>query len=85
MSRIIKTEKEQEFLNILGKRVKLKRIEKELSQEKLAARADLSYRFISLLERGKQTPTIISLQRTALALDTTLSELLKEVENILQT
>lgn len=51
-----------------------------LSQEALAAQANLHCNYVGLLERGQRMPSILVVQRLAAALDTTMSELLAEVE-----
>jgi transcriptional regulator with XRE-family HTH domain len=51
-----------------------------LSQDALAAKANLHRNYIGLLERGQRIPSILVVQRLAAALDTTMSELLAEVE-----
>jgi transcriptional regulator with XRE-family HTH domain len=51
-----------------------------LSQEALAAQANLHRNYVGLLERGQRMPSILVVQRLAAALDTTMSELLAEVE-----
>jgi transcriptional regulator with XRE-family HTH domain len=51
-----------------------------LSQEALAAQANLHRNYVGLLERGQRMPSILVVQQLAAALDTTMSELLAEVE-----
>jgi len=51
-----------------------------VSQEELAASADLHRNYVGLLERGKQVPTILVVEKLATALGTTMSSLLREVE-----
>ena len=51
-----------------------------VSQEVLAARAELHRNYVGLLERGKRIPSIIIVEKLAAALETTMSGLLKEVE-----
>lgn len=51
-----------------------------LSQEALAAQANLHRNYVGLLERGQRMPSILVVQQLASALGTTLSELLAEVE-----
>ncbi len=52
----------------------------ELSQEALAAQANLHRNYVGLLERGQRMPSILVVQQLASALGTTMSELLAEVE-----
>ena len=51
-----------------------------VSQEALAAKAALHRNYVGLLERGKQVPTILVVEKLAAALETTMSSLMREVE-----
>ena len=51
-----------------------------MSQEALAAKADLHRNYIGPLERGKQIPSILVVEKLAAALGTTTSPLMREVE-----
>ncbi len=51
-----------------------------LSQEALAAQANLHRNYVGLLERGQRMPSILVVQQLASALGITMSELLAEVE-----
>ncbi len=51
-----------------------------LSQEALAAQANLHRNYVGLLERGQRMPSILVVQQLASALGTTMSKLLAEVE-----
>jgi transcriptional regulator with XRE-family HTH domain len=64
------------LLQHLGSCIREKRIQKNLSQEELAARASLHRTYIGAIERGERNPTILALQRISNALDMTLVELL---------
>ncbi|WPE16078.1 helix-turn-helix transcriptional regulator [Candidatus Thioglobus autotrophicus] len=64
------------FSNVL----KQERLATGLSQEKFAEKVGLSMHSISLLETGKQQPTLPTLNRIAKALDIKTSELLKLIE-----
>ncbi len=52
----------------------------KVSQEDLAAKADLHRNYVGLLERGKQIPSILVVEELATALGTTISSLMQEVE-----
>ena len=52
----------------------------KVSQEDLAAKADLHRNYVGLLERGKQIPSILVVEKLAKALDTTMASLMREVE-----
>jgi transcriptional regulator with XRE-family HTH domain len=58
---------------------------KGLSQERLAEAAGLDRSFISLIERGIQTPNVVVLFKVSEVLGVSASALIGEVERILQT
>jgi len=61
--------------------LKQKRLALGLSQEKFAEKVGLSMRSVSLLETGKQQPTLSTLNNIARALNIKPSELLRLIEN----
>lgn len=65
-----------------GSVVRAARVQRELSQEALAARSRLHRTFISQLERGVKSPSLASMQRIATALDVPLDELVAEALRI---
>jgi transcriptional regulator with XRE-family HTH domain len=58
-----------------ARRLKTLRIEKQMTQEELAKKTDLSTSFISSLERGIDAPSFESLERIAQALNVPVKEL----------
>jgi transcriptional regulator with XRE-family HTH domain len=60
----------------LGARLREWRRLRRLTQEALAERAGLSYKFIGEIERGRGNPTIDTLARLAEALDIDVTDLL---------
>ena len=52
-----------------------------LSQEELGFEAELDRTYISGIERGVRNPTLSTMIRLAKALDTRLSELMREAED----
>ena len=64
------------FATVLRRR----RLAQDLSQEALARRADVSMRFVSLLELGRHMPTINTMQKLAKGLGVPLSDLVREAE-----
>lgn len=60
---------------LLGQRVKTIRQELGLSQEELAFRCGMHASHIGFLERGQRNPSLDTLERLALGLDISLSEL----------
>ena len=65
------------FATVLRRR----RLAQDLSQEALARRADVSMRFVSLLELGRHMPTINTMQKLAKGLGVPLSDLVREAED----
>lgn len=81
---------QRSLLNLLGKKLELDqalgqalkglRIKRKWSQTDLALRADVDRNYISLIELGKNSPSIRMIFRLCDALDVTPSILLKDVE-----
>lgn len=65
------------LLRTIGKRVRLLRLTRELTQEELAHAANMSRSFISLIEHGAHGIDIIRLYNLAAALEVSLAELLQ--------
>lgn len=63
---------------LLAKNIKKLREEKELSQEKLATKSDISVPFLSSIECGKKWPYPETLGKIAESLDVAVSELFSE-------
>ena len=59
-----------------GAKVKLLRLEKSWSQEKLALTADLDRTYIPSIEAGKRNVSITVIEKIAMALDVEIFELL---------
>ncbi|MBQ8459019.1 helix-turn-helix transcriptional regulator [bacterium] len=59
----------------IGTKIKLERIKRKLSQEKLAELADLNKNSIGFIERGESSPTAETLAKIADAFNITFSEL----------
>ncbi len=74
----IMTDKEQELLNRLAKRIRYQRNKLGISQEKLAEKCEFDRTYISLLERAKRNPSYLSLKKLCHGLEIELSDLLKE-------
>lgn len=62
----------------LGSRIKNKRLEKNLTQEQLAEKVDLSAVYIGQIERGERKMTIQTLVKLANVLETSIEELLSD-------
>lgn len=60
-----------------GERVRESRMEKGISQEKLAHLADVHRTYIGMIERAEKNITLINIEKIANALDLSINELLK--------
>lgn len=65
------------LLKSFGKRVKELRLQKSISQEALALKADLDRTYISGVERGLRNISLLNIVRLAKALDTSPELLMK--------
>lgn len=65
-----------QWLRGLGKRVRLLRLTREMTQDELAAASGMSRSFVSLIEHGTHGVDVVRLLRLAAALDVPLGELL---------
>ena len=63
--------------HVFGKNVNRLRIRKDLTQEALAERADISRRYLQEIESGSKFPTIRILPRLRSALKCTWDEILR--------
>ena len=63
----------------LGKRIHYLRKQRGLSQEDLALECDINRNYLSDLERGRRNPTLVVMERIAIAFDIPLSELTKGI------
>jgi transcriptional regulator with XRE-family HTH domain len=62
--------------SIIGSAIRNVRLEQNMTMELLAERADLSYQYLSEIERGRCNFSIVVLERIALALNVSLPELI---------
>lgn len=70
---------EEILLNKLAINIKEKRVELNLSQEKLAEICNFDRTYISLLERAKRNPSFLNLKKLSTGLNIELHELLKDI------
>lgn len=61
--------------NKIGLKIKIERVKRNISQEKLAELADLSRPTIGAIERGEQSPTFDTIELIANAFGITVQEL----------
>lgn len=72
-----RTPAEQALLRVIGARLKMRRVELDLTQEKLAELAGRHRTYIGGIERGERNPTILILAHIADALDMDVPGLFK--------
>lgn len=70
------TNKDSNINKIIGKKIKLERIKRDLSQEQLADLSNISKNFVGAIERGESSPTIETLAKIANAFEISLPELI---------
>lgn len=66
----------------LGMRIKYLRSQHNFSQEDLALEAGINKNYLSDLENGRRNPSLEILEKIAVALNISLSELFKGIETI---
>jgi transcriptional regulator with XRE-family HTH domain len=70
----------EELTRKFGELARRMRLERGLSQERLAELSGLHRNYVGAVERAERTPSIVQADRLARALGTTLSAMLAEVE-----
>lgn len=66
----------KELLKTFGKNVKIERIKKDLTQEQLAEKMDVSQNYIACIETGKQNMSLGKILELAQNLNTDIHNLL---------
>lgn len=69
----------EDILIKFGQRVRERRKQLQLSQEKLAEKSDLHRTYIGMIERAEKNITLININKIAKALDISISELFQEL------
>ncbi len=62
-----------------GRKVRKLRTQKKLSQESLAAKANIDRAFLSGIERGVENPSLFTIQTIAESLGTTVGKLMRGI------
>jgi transcriptional regulator with XRE-family HTH domain len=68
---------------LFGEAIRRRRERADLSQEALGQAAGVSRNYVGMLERGENAATVVVLQQLAQALKTTMTEIIREVEQAL--
>jgi len=66
----------QKALKILGGNLRHLRSKAGLSQDRLAVKADMTKRYVQMIEAGQKCPTLLTLKRLRLVLDCRYEDLL---------
>jgi transcriptional regulator with XRE-family HTH domain len=72
----------QSICDSFGIAVRQLRMYQAISQEELAEKADLNRSYVSEIECGKVVPSIITMDKLAVALNTSLSDLIIRYEKL---
>jgi XRE family transcriptional regulator, regulator of sulfur utilization len=64
----------------LGRIARRRRVELDLTQEEVAARADIAKMHLSKIENGSGNPSLGTLRRLAAALELSTADLVKQIE-----
>lgn len=67
------------ILELLGKRIRLLRINLNLSQESFALKIDMDRSYFASVERGKRNISLLNLYKIASGFNITLEELFKDL------
>ena len=65
---------------VVGEAIAFCRKEKNLSQEVLSGLADIGRTHLSAIERGERKPTLETLYKISIALNISMSDIVKEIE-----
>jgi transcriptional regulator with XRE-family HTH domain len=63
---------------MFGERIRVLRLERNLTQERLAGKADLTTGFVNAVEHGRKVPSLTSILKLARAFEVDAAELLSD-------
>ena len=66
---------------LVGNRIKLLRVRKNVSQEELSFKSDLHRTYIGAIERGEKCPTIETILKITQAFEISLSDFFSDLES----
>ena len=64
---------DKDILNVVSDNIRLARLQRRISQEKLAEKIDISTKYLNMIENRKANPTIVIVIRICHALDIDLN------------
>lgn len=67
----------EEVLIRFGNKIRELRLNQKISQEALAEKCGLHRNYIGMIERGERNPSLINMEKLAISLETTLTEIFK--------
>lgn len=70
---------DNEILTKVAENIRISRLKKKITQEKLAEMAGVTQKYISLIEKQKANPSIVITTRICIALNISLSDLLNDI------
>jgi transcriptional regulator with XRE-family HTH domain len=68
----------QDWRAVLGRNVRRIRLQRRMTQEKLAFEAEIDLTYVGGIERGKRNPSLLVMVRIATALSVPLARLLSD-------
>lgn len=77
----MKSKNDKDILKGLGQQIRDLRLRRSISQEELAAIANVHRTYIGMVERGEKNITILTLVKLSLALEVNLVEILKGIRD----
>jgi transcriptional regulator with XRE-family HTH domain len=66
-----------EVLIKFGNKIRELRLSQNISQEALAEKSGLHRNYIGMVERGERNPSLVNIEKLAISLEITLTELFK--------
>jgi transcriptional regulator with XRE-family HTH domain len=70
----------KQLSQLLGQVIRRRRENSGLTQEDLGHRSGLSRNYVGMLERGERSPTVHVIYQLAIAMETTMSVLIQELD-----
>ena len=70
---------DKDILNVVSDNIRLARLQKRISQEKLAEKIDISTKYLNMIENRKANPTIVIVIRICQALNIDLNTIWSDI------
>lgn len=71
---------ETEILQIVADNIRIERLRRRLSQEKLAEMIDISTKYLNMIENRKANPTIVIVVKICIALEIELNTIYPNIQ-----